>query len=375
MVKSLAFRGLAASIATMTAPVAFAQYGLNMPVGVTEISREVYDLHMLIFWICCVIGVAVFGVMAYSIVKHRKSKGHAAAHFHESTSVEIAWTVVPFLILVGMAIPAAKTLIAMEDTSAADLTIKVTGYQWKWEYEYMDGPAKGLSFFSNLSTPREQIENRAAKGEHYLLEVDNPVVVPVGKKVRFLLTSNDVIHAWWVPDLAVKKDAVPGFINEMWTRIELPGTYRGQCAELCGKDHGFMPVVVVAKDDVGWMDWAAEQNAARAALANAADRAWSKDELIAKGEAVYQTNCAACHQANGQGVPGVFPGITGGPISTGPIAGHIEIVMNGKAGTAMQAFGKQLSDVDLAAVVSYQRNGLGNSVGDFVEPQAIKSLR
>ncbi len=367
----------ASLIATSFVPfqAALADYALNMPRGFTEISREVHGLHMLIFWICCAIGVLVFGAMAYSIVKHRKSKGHVAAHFHESTSVELAWTVVPFLILVGMAIPAAKTLIAMEDTSSADLTVKVTGYQWKWQYEYMDGDLKGVSFFSNLATPREQIENRAAKGEYYLLEVDKPLVIPAGKKVRFLLTANDVIHSWWVPDLAVKKDAIPGFINEAWTRVDEPGTYRGQCTELCGKDHGFMPVVVVAKDEKGWLDWKAEQAAAAKALANEADRAWSKQDLIAKGEQVYKTNCAACHQANGGGVPGVFPAITGSPVATGPADAHIAIVMHGKPGTAMQAFAKQLSDVDLAAVVTYQRNALGNAVGDVVEPKQIKSLR
>jgi len=225
----------------------------NMPVGVTDISREVFGLHMLIFWICVAIGIVVFGVMLISIVKHRKSAGHQAAQFHESTKVEVIWTIIPFAILIGMAIPASQTLIAMEGSSEdADMTIKITGYQWKWHYEYL---GEDLGFYSNLTTPREAIHNQAEKGEHYLLEVDNPLVLPVGKKVRFLLTSNDVIHAWWVPDLAVKKDAVPGFINEMWTRINEPGTYRGQCAELCGRDHGFMPVVVEALPEAEFENW------------------------------------------------------------------------------------------------------------------------
>jgi cytochrome c oxidase subunit 2 len=355
--------------------LASAEYGLNMTRGVTEISERVYGLHMMIFWICCVIGLIVFGAMFYAMLKHRKSKGHQAASFHESTTVEIIWTIVPFLILIAMAIPAAKTLIAMEDNSAADLTVKVTGYQWKWQYDYMDGDSKGISFFSNLSTPRSQIENESDKGENYLLEVDNPLVLPVGKKVRFLITAKDVIHAWWVPDLAVKKDAIPGFVNEIWTRIDEPGIYRGQCAELCGKDHGFMPVVVVALDENKYLDWVAEQNATRMAAAAAGDRPWSKDDLLAEGEKVYGKVCAACHQANGEGMPGVFPAIKGSAIATGQLEDHLNIVMNGKPGTAMQAFGSQLSDVDLAAVITYQRNAFGNDTGDVVTPQQIKSLR
>jgi cytochrome c oxidase subunit 2 len=361
-----------ASVLLAVCGVASAAWELNMPQGVTEISREVYSLHMLIFWICVVIGIGVFGVMFYSIVKHRKSKGHEAAQFHESTTVEIAWTIVPFLILIGMAIPATQTLIAMEDTSGADLTIKVTGYQWKWEYEYID---EGISFFSNLSTPREQIENLAAKGENYLLEVDNPVVVPVNKKVRFLITANDVIHSWWVPNLAVKKDAIPGFINEAWTRIEQPGTYRGQCTELCGKDHGFMPVVVVALEEQAYQTWMQERRAEKEAALLASGRDWPMPDLMAKGEKVYQKNCAACHKADGSGMKGVFPAIAGSAIATGALPGHLDIVMVGKPGTAMQGFAPQLSDLDLAAVITYQRNAFGNNTGDVVQPKDIKSAR
>lgn len=233
----------------------------NMPVGVTKISEEVYGLHMLVFWICVAIGIVVFGAMFYSILNHRKSKGRQAAQFHESTAVEVLWTVIPFAILVGTAIPASRTLIAMEDTSNADMTVKITGYQWKWQYDYLD---HDISFFSNLATPRTQVYNKAPKDEHYLLEVDNELVVPVGQKIRFLLTANDVIHAWWVPELALKKDAIPGFINEMWTRIEKPGVYRGQCAELCGRDHGFMPIVVRAVSAEEFEQWAATKAAAKA---------------------------------------------------------------------------------------------------------------
>ena len=362
---------LGASLA-LSAGGAGANWEVNMTEGVTGISRTVYDLHMLIFWICVVIGIVVFGAMFYSIVKHRKSKGYQAAQFHESTTVEIFWTLIPFLILVGMAVPATKTLIAMEDTSNADMTIKATGYQWKWHYDYMD---EGISFFSNLSTPRDQIENRAEKGENYLLEVDNPIVVPVNTKIRFLVTANDVIHSFWVPELAVKKDAIPGFVNEIWTRIDEPGTYRGQCTELCGKDHGFMPIVVVALEEQEYIDWVAEQKAAREAELLASGKDWGLADLMAKGEKVYGTNCAACHQANGEGLAGMFPAIKDSPIVTGDLSAHLDIVMHGKSGTAMAAFGPQLSDVDLAAVITYQRNAFGNDTGDIVQPSDIKAAR
>ncbi len=349
-----------------------AEYGLNLRPGVTSVSQEAYSLHMLIFWVCVCIAIVVFGVMFISILKHRKSKGAVPAQFHESTTVEILWTIVPFLILIGMAIPATTALIALEDTSDSELSIKVTGYQWKWQYEYLD---EGVSFFSTLSTPKNQIMNQVDKGADYLLEVDNPVVVPVGKKVRFLITANDVIHAWWVPDLGVKKDAIPGYINEIWARIDKPGVYRGQCAELCGKDHGFMPIVVVAKSEADYEKWVADQKSSGEAAAAANDREWSRTDLMAHGEKVYGTNCAACHQANGAGVPGTFPALAGGVIATGPIAGHIDLVLNGKAGTAMAAFGAQLSDADLAAVITYERNSWGNDTGDVLQPSDIKAAR
>jgi cytochrome c oxidase subunit 2 len=353
-----------------TAP-ALAEYGLNLPRGVTPISQEAYDLHMMILWICVAIGVVVFGAMFISMLLHRKSRGAVAAQFHESTTVEIVWTVIPFIILAAMAIPATQALVAMEDTSNADVTIKVTGFQWKWKYDYVDD---GVGYMSVLSTPRDQIENQATKDENYLLDVDKPMVIPVGKKVRLLVTANDVIHAWWVPEFGMKKDAIPGFVNEMWVKAEAPGTYRGQCTELCGKDHGFMPIVVVAKAEDEYQAWMTEQKAAAAASADDPNKVWTKEELVAKGEQVYNTACAACHQASGEGVPGTFPALKGSAIATGPVDGHINIVMNGKPGTAMSAFSGQLSDSELAAVISYERNAWGNS-GDIVQPSQIKAKR
>ncbi len=362
----------AAMTALLGATNAAADYALNLTTGVTPISREAHTLHMLILEVCIGIGVVVFGAMFISIVRHRKSRGVQPAQFHESTAVEILWTVVPFLILVGMAIPATKALVAMEDTSDADISIKVTGYQWRWGYDYVDS---GISFISSLATPKDQIYNKAEKGEHYLLEVDKPVVVPVNKKVRLLITANDVIHAWWVPQLGMKKDAIPGYINEMWFKIDKEGTYRGQCAELCGKDHGFMPIVVVAKNEADYAQWVAEQKGTASAEKQAAQRTWSKDELVARGETVYNTSCAACHQANGEGVSGAFPALKGSAIATGPVADHLALVMHGKPGTAMAAFANQLSDVELAAVVTFERNAWGNNVGDLVQPSDVKAAR
>jgi cytochrome c oxidase subunit 2 len=369
-----AFCSIWGALVLMGAGNAFAGYSdtLNLMEGVTDISRKVYDLHMLVFWICVVVCVGVFAVLIYSLMTHRKSKGAVPATFHESTTVEIIWTTIPFLILVGMAVPATTTLLALEDTRDSDMTIQVTGYQWKWKYDYLD---EDISFFSVLTTPREQIENKEEKSENYLVEVDNPIVVPINKKIRFLITSNDVIHSWWVPALGWKQDAVPGFINDAWTELSEPGTYRGKCAELCGKDHGFMPIVLIAKTEDDYQQWVADQKAGAAAAAAAATETWTLDDLVAKGESVYNTNCLACHQANGQGIPGVFPAIAGSAIATGDMAGHVNIVMNGKTGTAMQAFGAQLGDVDLAAVITYQRNAFGNDAGDMVQPSDIAAAR
>jgi len=349
---------------------------LNMTRGVTEISQQVYQLHMTIFWICCVIGAVVFGIMFWSIIRHRKARGVQPAQFHESTKVEILWTAIPVVILIGMAIPATKTLIAMEDTSAADVTVLVTGSQWKWHYKYLDHE---IEYFSLLATPREQIANKLAKGENYLLEVDRPLVIPTGKKVRFLMTSDDVIHSWWVPAFAVKKDANPGFINEAWTRVDEPGIYRGQCAELCGKDHGFMPVVVIAKEPADYQAWVVQEEA-RIAAAKAAERellAMNMDmaELMATGERVYQGWCVACHQASGNGLPGIFPAIRGSQLVLNDRRAHIDIIVNGKPGTAMQAFGRQLSLKELAAVITYTRNAFDNNTGDAVQAADVYAVQ
>ena len=345
----------------------------NLPVGVTDISRDVYELHMTIFYICCVIGLVVFAIMFWAIIHHRKSKGAVPAQFHESTKIEILWTAIPFVILIGMAVPATKTLIAMEDTTKADLTIKVTGSQWKWHYEYLD---HDVSFYSVLSTPREQITNQDQKTETYLLDVDKPLIIPKGKKVRFLMTSDDVIHSWWVPEFAVKKDANPGFINEAWTKVNETGIYRGQCAELCGKDHGFMPVVVEVKEPAEFEQWLAnaqlEKAQAAAAEKASLDLTLSQDELMTLGQQVYMANCAACHQPTGMGLPGVFPALKDSPIALGDVKAHIDIVVHGKPATAMQGYSKMLSLKELAAVVTYERNAWGNSTGDSVQPSDIQ---
>ncbi len=367
-----ALAGAAMAVLATPAAQAVSESKYNMTRGVTEVSNEVHDIHMLILWICIVASVVVYGVMFYAIFKFRKSKGAVAANFHENTTLEVLWTLVPALILVAMAVPATQTMIRMYDTSDAEMTIKVTGHQWKWEYEYLD---EGVRFFSNLATPQEQIYKDGSKDENYLLEVDNPLVLPVGRKVRFVITANDVLHAWWVPALGWKQDAIPGYINENWTRIDQPGTYRGQCAELCGRNHGFMPVVVEAVAEADYRTWIDGKKAEAAAAADAAGKTLSKDELMAAGEKVYGTVCAACHQANGQGVPGVFKALAGSPIAKGPVADHIDIVLNGKAGTAMQAFGGQLSDADLAAVITYERNAWGNDTGDVVQAADVKAAR
>ncbi|MCK0162636.1 cytochrome c oxidase subunit II [Marinobacter sp. S6332] len=348
--------------------LSMADWTVNMTPGVTGTSNDIFDLHMTIFWICVVIGVVVFGIMFWSIFAHRKSQGAKPANFHENTLVEVLWTLIPLVILIVMAIPATTTLIDMYDTTESDVDIKVTGYQWKWQYEYIN---EDFGYFSNLTTPKDQINNRQAKGENYLLEVDNPMIIPVGKKVRFLLTANDVIHSWWVPDFGVKKDAIPGFINEAWTRVDKPGTYRGQCTELCGKDHGFMPVVVKAVPEEEYNTWVADQKAAAEKERELTQKDWTMEELMERGEKAYVTACAACHQADGSGVPPAFPALKGSAIATGDMAAHIDVVVNGVSGTAMQAFGGQLSEADLAAIITYERNAWGNKVGDMVTPKEI----
>ncbi|KDM92341.1 cytochrome c oxidase subunit II [Photobacterium galatheae] len=350
---------------------------LNMTQGVTGISQQVYSLHMTIFYICVAIGLVVFGVMFWAIIHHRKSRGAVAASFHESTRVELLWTLIPFVILILMAIPATKTLLAMEDTTQPDLTIQITGSQWKWHYRYFD---EDVAFYSNLATSDAQINNERQKRENYLLEVDHPLVVPIGQKIRFLMTSQDVIHSWWVPAFAVKKDANPGFINEAWTKIDEPGIYRGQCAELCGKNHGFMPIVVIAKPQAEYEEWLQSikvaQREAREEEQRLLDMEMPMDELMAMGEKVYNTRCAVCHQVNGQGLPGAFPALAGQGVAVDPgkKLEHISVVVHGRNGTAMQAFGPQLSLKELAAVITYERNAWGNDTGDTVQAAEVQAV-
>jgi cytochrome c oxidase subunit 2 len=352
---------------------------LNLHTGVTPIAREIYSLHWMMLIICTLIFIGVFGVMLYSIIRHRKDKGHKAAKFEEHLGLELTWTVIPFLIIVGMAIPATRTVVAMKDTSSADLTVKVTGYQWKWGYEYLDGPAAGVQFLSNLSTPQDQIDGKAPIGNTYLMEVDQPMVVPVGQKVRVVLTAADVIHAWMVPELGVKQDAIPGFLRDTWFRADKPGIYRGQCAELCGKNHAYMPIVVEVKSQEDYAAWAAKQKSAMAAASEDPNKTWTKDELIAKGKQVFSTTCVACHQANGQGIPGTFPALNGSTkFVLAPMKGQIDTVLNGHPGTAMAAFRDQLSDTQIAAVITYTRNAwdnAGKGPDPVVQPSDVKALR
>ncbi|TFH85367.1 cytochrome c oxidase subunit II [Billgrantia azerbaijanica] len=342
--------------------------GWNMPVGVTELSGNIHSLHMTIFWICVAIGVVVFGVMFYSLFRYRHAKGAKAANFHENIVVEVVWTAIPLLILIGMAVPATATLKQMYDASEADLDILVTGQQWRWRYDYL---GEDVAFTSNLGTPRAQIRGEEAFGENYLLEVDEPLVVPVNRKVRFLFTSDDVIHSWWVPDLAVKQDSVPGFINENWVRIDEPGVYRGQCAELCGKDHAFMPIVVHAMEEEAFDTWLADRRAAASQEAQGIDREWAMDELMERGEQVYTAVCVSCHQEDGSGNPPAFPALAGNQALLDDRDRHIDTVVDGVSGAAMPAFRSTLNPVEIAAVITYERNAWGNDSGDSVQPSEI----
>ena len=354
-------------------PLAAARNQVNMSPGVTEIGADIFELHMLIMWICVVIGVAVFAVMFYSIYAHRKSKGHQASQFHESTKVEVAWTVVPFLILIAMAVPATSTLLEVYDNDEAELDILITGYQWKWKYEYLVESGEPVAFFSNLATSQEEIYNTDKKGDNYLLEVDEPLVIPTNTKVRFLVTANDVIHSWWVPEIAVKRDAIPGFINEAWTRVPEEGIYRGQCTELCGAYHGFMPVEVHAVSRDEFDAWMAAKRGAAAAQTQLAMQTLSVDDLMDQGKAVYDSACLACHGAQGQG--GIGNAIAGSAVVVGDLSNHMAVVAKGVSGTAMQAFGGQLNDVEMAAVLTYQRNAFGNNTGDVVQPGDVTGMK
>ena len=344
---------------------------LNMREGVTQVSRDVFELHMLIFYICVAIGAVVFSVMFYSLFRYTKKRNPNPSTFHESTKLEVAWTVVPFLILIAMAVPASKTLTEIYDDEEGEINIQDVGYQWKWEYKYLEDD---INFFSNLSTDQDEIYNLVPKGENYLLEVDEPLIIPVDTRVRFLITANDVIHSWWVPDFAIKQDAIPGFINTAWTRAEETGIYRGNCTELCGKNHGFMPVVVKVVEKDEYNDWVLAKKEEAIKLAELTEKEWSLAELTERGEGVYQKNCVACHQMNGEGLPPIFPALAGSDVVMFDKNRNVEILMEGVQGAAMQSFSNQLSEVDMAAVITYTRQAWGNAEngdGVYVVPSDI----
>ena len=365
-------------ISTSSLQAAVDGWRMNMHQGVTPISKDIYDLHMLAMLICAIIGVIVFGIMIYSIIRHRKSKGYQAASFHDNDRLEIIWTIIPFLILIGLAIPATQVLIRQDNSANSDVTIKIVGYQWKWEYEYLD---QNISFFSSLSTPYSQIQNKQPKGPWYLLEVDHPLVVPIHKKIRFLVTSNDVIHSWWVPALGVKRDAIPGFIHEAWAQIDKPGTYRGQCAELCGINHGFMPIVVEAVSEEAFATWVSQQpkmpgKGNETPSKTKAQPNMTHDELMKLGREKYELICAACHQPNGKGLPPLYPALKNSSVAIGhPISRHVEMLINGVPGSAMQAYKNELSDDVIAAIVTYERNAWGNKTNEDVQPRDVANLR
>ena len=363
-------RKIISALLIFSVPIKADWLALNMTRGATDISNEVFELHMLIFWICVAIGVVVFGVMFYSMYAHTKKKNPVAATFHENHKVEIAWTIIPFLILIAMAIPASKTLVKIYDDEAGDLNIQVTGYQWKWQYNYLEDD---VSFFSNLSTDMDEINNLVPKGENYLQEVDEMVVIPVGKKVRFLITANDVIHSWWMPAFAIKQDAIPGFVNTAWTKVDKPGIYRGKCTELCGKNHGFMPIVVKVVEQSEYDEWVSGKRESAMKMAELTTKDWTAEELVARGESVYAVNCVACHQTNGQGISGIFPALAGSDIVLNDKERNIEILMEGVQGAAMNSF-SYLSEVELAAVITYTRQSWGNENngdGEIVVPKDI----
>jgi cytochrome c oxidase subunit 2 len=350
---------------------------INMPRGVTSQSMMSYQLHMVILWVCVVIGVLVFSAMFISIVLHRKSKGYEAAQFTHSMKAEIIWTLIPVLILIVMAVPATTALIHMEVAPETEMTIKITGFQWRWKYEYVEDD---IQFISSLHAD-SNAARRLASGtnpdsvENYLLEVDKPLVLPANTKIKFLITADDVIHSWWVPALGWKRDAIPGFINEAWTEIMEPGVYRGQCAELCGKDHGFMPIVLNVLPRAEYELWVQEQHQGMAREQAETDRLWTREELMKQGENVYAAQCATCHQADGQGLAPAFPALAGSRVTNGPLNDNIEIVLHGREGTAMQAWGTMLTETDIAAALTYTRNAFGNETGDVVQPRTIARIK
>ena len=380
---------------------ATAEYHVDMLKPNSPMASDAYNLHWGILWVCVAIFFIVFGAMFWSLFKHRRSQGAVPAQFHENTTIEVIWTLVPLIVLVAMAWPATRTMLEMKDASNADIAIKVTAYQWRWDYDYQQ---EGLHFVSNLSTPRDQIEEREgpgkSKNEHYLLEVDHPLVVPVGKKVRLLITSNDVIHGWFVPQLAVNQYGIPGFIKDAWFTADQPGIYRGQCSQICGKEHAYMPIVVDVRSEADYKKWVQEEKAkqpapapaqaaapaevAQVAQAGAAPAAPAKAggaapakmdvaELKANGEKLYAANCSACHQPTGKGMPPAFPPLAGSKIANGPKAGHLQIVLHGKPGTAMASFAR-LTDAELASILTYERTSWGNSAGE-VQPADVAAAR
>lgn len=374
---------------------AYPDFVFNLTPGVTPVSHAIYQLHLTLLWICIAIGLVVFGVLFYALLFHRKSKGAVPAQFHEHLGIELAWSILPFIILILMAIPATSVLIRIRDTAKPDLTVKITGYQWKWHYEYLDS---GITFFSNNATSFDDIHNNHPKNHFYLRSVDHPLVLPIHKKIRFLVTSNDVVHSWWVSDLGVKQDAIPGFIIEAWTRINRPGTYHGQCAELCGLNHAYMPIVVNALPEQDFNNWVIQQKGG--AVGTTATTIPSSQQVITplsppsspaapaaptlpqstgaskmqQGQRIFNATCAMCHQPNGEGLPPTYPALKGSKIATGSIDHHLSRVLFGKPGTAMQAFKDQFSDEELADVITYERNSWGNHAGS-VEPEQIKAAR
>jgi len=364
--------GVAFASAAQDMPGGPAVNQLNFAAPATKIMQEIHWLHWMMLIICAVIFVAVFGVMFYSILKHRKSLGAKSASFHESTTVEIIWTVIPLLIVIGMALPATKTVVAMKDTTNSDITIKTTGYQWKWGYDYIKGEGEGINFLSTLSTSREAINNLAPKSSTYLMEVDNEMVVPVGKKIRFITTANDVIHSWTIPAFGVKQDAIPGFVRDAWFRADKIGIYRGQCSELCGAQHAFMPIVVNVVSQEDYTKWVEQKKKEMGAASDDPSKVYTLDEQKERGAKVYASNCAACHQPNGKGA-GAFPALDGSKMVLGPKAAQYNILINGKG--AMPKWAGVISDGDIASVMTYTRNAWGNKTGEIIQTQDIVSAR
>jgi cytochrome c oxidase subunit II len=350
---------------------------LNLQAGATKIAQEQGWLHWFMLIICTVIFVAVFGVMFYSIWKHRKSVGHKPATFHESVKVEIAWTIIPFVIVILMALPATKAVVAQKDTSNADLTIKATGYQWKWGYDYLKGQGEGIAFISTLDNAQREMSNNGAKGvdvDDYLLKVDNPLVVPVNKKIRIITTANDVIHAFAVPSLGVKQDAIPGFVRDTWFRAETVGDFHGQCQELCGKEHAYMPIHVKVLSAEDYTAWVADQQKKMAALQDDPSKVWTLEDITKRGEKVYAANCAACHQPNGKGAGPIKPLDGAAVVLDADKTKQIKVLLNGQNNLAMPAW-KQLSDTDIAAVITYTKNNWSNKTGQLVQPAEVKAAR